>query len=253
MMEAVRTSETSVDNHFTRQYIPEDNSEQQAISSAKKKPARWFRYVDDTFVVWTHGKDELQEFLKHPNNIHPNIMFTMEVEQNKTLPFLDVLVSRRSDSSLGHSVYRKSTHTDLYLHAKSAHQPAQKRAVLTTLVRRARTLCDSESLRGEIQHLKGVFLQNEYSKNDIRRALHPKQKPQTKDEKPVGVALRVLPYQQTITNKISRFLAKHNIRTIHIPKKKNIHMLRPVKDDLGLNVSGVYRIPCECGDLYPFG
>jgi hypothetical protein len=26
MMEAVRTSETSVDNHFTRQYIPEDNS-----------------------------------------------------------------------------------------------------------------------------------------------------------------------------------------------------------------------------------
>jgi hypothetical protein len=27
MMEAVRTSETSVDNHFTRQYISEDNSE----------------------------------------------------------------------------------------------------------------------------------------------------------------------------------------------------------------------------------
>jgi hypothetical protein len=27
MMEAVRTPETSVDNHFTRQYIPEDNSE----------------------------------------------------------------------------------------------------------------------------------------------------------------------------------------------------------------------------------
>jgi hypothetical protein len=27
MMEAVRTSETSVDNYFTRQYIPEDNSD----------------------------------------------------------------------------------------------------------------------------------------------------------------------------------------------------------------------------------
>jgi hypothetical protein len=31
MMEAVRTSETSVDNYFTRQYIPEDNSEQHVI------------------------------------------------------------------------------------------------------------------------------------------------------------------------------------------------------------------------------
>jgi hypothetical protein len=27
MIEAVRTSETSVDNHFTRQYNPEDSSE----------------------------------------------------------------------------------------------------------------------------------------------------------------------------------------------------------------------------------
>jgi hypothetical protein len=30
MMEAVRTSETSVDNHFTRQYNPEDSSEHNA-------------------------------------------------------------------------------------------------------------------------------------------------------------------------------------------------------------------------------
>jgi hypothetical protein len=32
MMEAVRTSETSVDNHFTRQYNPEDSSEQGLMS-----------------------------------------------------------------------------------------------------------------------------------------------------------------------------------------------------------------------------
>jgi hypothetical protein len=31
MMEAVRTSETSVDNHFTRQYIPEDNFDHQSL------------------------------------------------------------------------------------------------------------------------------------------------------------------------------------------------------------------------------
>jgi hypothetical protein len=32
MMEAVHTSETSVDNHFTWQYNPEDSSEQQIIN-----------------------------------------------------------------------------------------------------------------------------------------------------------------------------------------------------------------------------
>jgi hypothetical protein len=53
-----------------------------------------------------------------------------------------------------------------------------------------------------------------------------------------------------ITNTISRLLAKYNIKTIHIPRKKNIHMLRPVKDDLVLKVPGVYRILCECCGVY---
>jgi hypothetical protein len=60
----------------------------------------------------------------------------------------------------------------------------------------------------------------------------------------------MIPYQKAITNKISRLLAKYNIKTVHIPRKKNIHMLRPVKDDLGLKVPGMYRIPCECGKVY---
>jgi hypothetical protein len=32
MMEAARTSETSVDNHFTRQYNPEDSSEHRMLT-----------------------------------------------------------------------------------------------------------------------------------------------------------------------------------------------------------------------------
>jgi hypothetical protein len=35
MMEAVRTSETAVDNHFTRQYNPEDSSEHQTKGKSK--------------------------------------------------------------------------------------------------------------------------------------------------------------------------------------------------------------------------
>jgi hypothetical protein len=60
-------------------------------------------------------------------------------------------------------------------------------------------------------------------------------------------SIAMLLYQKAVTNKISRLLAK---KTVHIPQKKNIHMLRPVKDDLGLKVPGMYRIPCECGKVY---
>jgi hypothetical protein len=131
-----------------------EHFEQQAISRAPRKPTHWYRYVDDTFVIWPHGEEELRKFLDHLNSIHHNIKFTMEVEKKLSLPFLYVLVSRRPDGSLGHTVYRKPTHTDLYLHAKSAHHPAQKKGVLLSLIRRARRLCDADSLDKEIQHLK---------------------------------------------------------------------------------------------------
>jgi hypothetical protein len=142
-----------------------EHFEQQAISSTTRKSTWWYRYVDDTFVVWPHGKKELYDFLQHLNNIHPNIKFTTEVEQDGSLAFLDVLVSRRLDGSLGHSVHRKQTHAERYLHANSEHHLAQKQAVLMTLVRCSITLCNMESLGGEIRHLKCIFQRNGYNKD----------------------------------------------------------------------------------------
>jgi hypothetical protein len=81
-----------------------EHFEQQALSRAPRIPTQWYRYVDDTFVVWPHGEEELREFLDQLNSIHHNIKFTMKVEKNRSLPFLDVLVSRRPDGSLGHTV-----------------------------------------------------------------------------------------------------------------------------------------------------
>ena len=30
----------------------------------------WFRYTDDIFVIWTHGKEHLEAFLKELNNFN---------------------------------------------------------------------------------------------------------------------------------------------------------------------------------------
>jgi predicted GIY-YIG superfamily endonuclease len=64
------------------------------------------------------------------------------------------------------------------------------------------------------------------------------------------MATAVLPYQQAVSNKISRLLTKYNTETVHVPIKKNRQFLGTVKDDLGLKIPGVYRIPCECGKVY---
>ena len=82
-----------------------------AIESAKFKPATWLRYVDDTFVVYNEGQDKLHSFLEHLNSVRSSIKFTMEVEEDRKLPFLDAMVMRNEDR-LVTSVYRKKTHTD---------------------------------------------------------------------------------------------------------------------------------------------
>jgi hypothetical protein len=61
----------------------------------------------------------------------------------------------------------------------------------------------------------------------------------------------VLPYQQAVSNKKSAdSLTKYNIKTVHVPKKKNRQLLRTAKDDLGLKIPAVYHILCECGKVY---
>jgi hypothetical protein len=53
-----------------------------------------------------------------------------------------------------------------------------------------------------------------------------------------------------LDNRISRMLARHNIKLVGLPHMKLSSLLRPVKDHPGLRTPGVYRIPCECGSVH---
>ena len=137
--------------------------EMKTIKKATPRPACWYRYVDDTFVIWPHGKEKLMDFLNHLNGIHNNIQFTVEIEDEGHLPFRDTDIYRKMDGSLGYRVYQKPTHTNLYLHQKSHHHLANKHSVLSSLVQRATALCDQESVASELPFLTHVFKQNGYS------------------------------------------------------------------------------------------
>ena len=73
-------------------------------------PRIWKRYIDDTFCVMV--KKHTQTFLDHLNSLHPTIQFTMELEKDGSLPFLDTLLTRGEDGRVNIGVYRKTTHTN---------------------------------------------------------------------------------------------------------------------------------------------
>jgi len=76
----------------------------------------------------------------------------METEQNK-ITFLDMLVQRKTNSSLGHQVYRKPTHTDRYLHATFHYHPFQIQSVISLLVYRSLIISQFTSLDSELAHI----------------------------------------------------------------------------------------------------
>ena len=159
---------------------------------------------------------------------------------------------RRPPSILGHwhlqkSRLRKPTQTYLYLHHNSHHHPANKQSVLTSLIHRAKALCDQYSLAQHLEFLNTVFKYKGYSPQQIRATKPAKQTAKTND-KPISTAYIL--HTQTTYGWLSRMLAKHNIKSVALPPRKVFSYLPPVKDALGLRTSGIYRIPCECSRVY---
>ena len=82
------------------------------LDTQEFKPLVLFRYVDDVFFIWTHGKKKLEEFLKIFNIYNPNIKFTHEFNKENIL-LLDLTVSL-SGGQLTTDLHIKSTDKHQY-------------------------------------------------------------------------------------------------------------------------------------------
>jgi hypothetical protein len=70
-----------------------EDSEEKALDRFTHKPFCWFRYVDNTFIMWPHGPGRLRHFPDHLNSVHHT------TEQDGHLSFLDMDIYSRPDAS----------------------------------------------------------------------------------------------------------------------------------------------------------
>jgi hypothetical protein len=144
-----------------------------ALDTTEHKPAKWLRYVEDTSMVCQQGPARLQQFLHHINSLGPTIKFTMEVEVNNTLPFLDILVMKKGPN-LATKVYRKPTHIGRYLHFKSNHPHHVKRGITQSLVSGAKVICqDRKDFKREIKNIRHDLILNEYLQEFVDSIMKP--------------------------------------------------------------------------------
>jgi len=206
----------------------------------------WIRYVDDIFCIIK--TTEREKMLKALNNCHESIEFTMEVENNGVLPFLDVLIYKKG-KDLGHKVYRKPTHLNKYLDFNSHHHKSQKIAVIDSLVSRGVGICDKSSIEAEINYVKSILKDNNYPDTLVNARINkilsdPTSKPKNKKEDRLP-----LPYVGPLTNTISHMLRrKYNIKCSYFSGPKLGRMVQTHKDKR-MNENGViYKATCETCD-----
>ena len=181
-----------------------DDLKERALAQAIHKPQCWFCYVDDTFVIWPHRTDKLERFLNHLNGLHRNIKFTIRIQEDSHLPFLDIDIYRRPDGSLDHKVYRKPIHNNLYMNPWSLQHTSRSFKVGAH--------SQGPLRQGKppwwVGFLKPTFRENFNSIKRIWRALNPAVRTSKQKQKPTSVTL--LPHVQMTYGRLSRMLAKQH-------------------------------------------
>ena len=108
-----------------------------------KQPLLYLRFIDDIFIIWTHGRDSLMEFIDHLNNCSDSIKFTHEISDEQ-ISFLDTLV-RLKEGKLTTDLYTKPTDSHSYLRYESAHPQRCKDSIPYSQFLRIRRICSDIS------------------------------------------------------------------------------------------------------------
>ena len=115
------------------------------------KPIVYRRFVDDTFLLF-RSKDHVEKFRNYLNKQHKNITFTSEIEENGSLSFLDIKVSRENNTFVTSDIY--------------------KRGLIETLLHRSFRLCSNyENFHQEIETLKSILKHNSYPHNLVNHCI----------------------------------------------------------------------------------
>ena len=125
---------------------------------------------DDILIVWKKCvRFDLNDLKQYPNSTEERVQWTMELEEERKLPFTNTLIPR-FDNELITKVYRKATHTNKYINWRSCNAKEILIGSMKTLIFRAHKLCNlQEDLQDKLLFLNDTFISNDFPPRVVDR------------------------------------------------------------------------------------
>ena len=218
-------------------------------------PKSFRRYVDDSHARF-HNNQQPSEFLEILNQQDEQIEYTMELEVEGELAFLDVNVRNNGSGAYEFKVFRKEAITNVQVKPNSSVNPQLYSGIFKGFIARALRICSTKNLNDEVTFLIDVFVQNGHDRGElvniadtyITQWNHPKT---PVDEQVEEIKVVKLPWIPKLGPKLRKILRKRNIKTIFTSGTSLKNILCNHKSKLPANSrSGVYRCNCSCGKAY---
>lgn len=229
------------------------------------------KYVDD--LILAVPEDKLDEVLAVFNSQNPSIQFTMELENERRLPFLDMVLVRQADQTVKTEWYMKQIASGRFLNYHSFHPLHHKMNVAQNFIKRVNDFSTNLSplkIKKIVHRQLGL---NDYPKPLINRMLNrigektttPTQQstnnlePAARNVQTESESLTKQYFSITNVNNLTREIQKtlkHDYTHITLaPKhKKTVRTLFPpvkTKTPKELQSNVIYKIPCsECECSY---
>ncbi|NRB82112.1 MAG: GIY-YIG nuclease family protein, partial [Saccharospirillaceae bacterium] len=121
----------------------------------------WGRFRDDIYCPWLGSKSELFQFDEWLNNLDPHLFFTIEVNENNIITFLDLELSI-VDNKICTKITSKACDSHSYLLPSSCHPSHICRNIPKGIMQRVKRNCSDESSRAESYKQYASYLRSRY-------------------------------------------------------------------------------------------
>lgn len=217
------------------------------------------KYVDD--LILSIPEDKIEEVATHFNQQNCNIQFTVEIEKQNRLPFLDIMLIRQDNQNIKTEWYMKEIASGRFLNYFSYHPLHQKINVAINFANRVNQFTSNGNLK-TIQTIIHKHLRlNDYPSSLINRITNKLKR--TTPNKAMAVSVednenktfRSLTNINGLTQQITKTLRQFypHVTLANNNKKTIGSLLPPVKDKTAKEEQSnvVYKISCaDCASCY---